>query len=250
MENRTMVEIKNLKKTFPGWDHPVLNGVDITVKKGDVVVILGPSGSGKTTLLRCINFLGKADEGQMTIGDMSIDFKTAKKKDIAAIRAKSGFVFQNYCLFNNKTALENVMLGLTVSRKVPKAEAERIAKEMLEKVGLGDRFDYYPSQLSGGQQQRVGIARAIALNPDVVLFDEPTSALDPELIGEVLGVMKGLAQDGITMIVVTHEMRFAREVSTRTLFLDGGRIEEDKPSKELFSHPESPRLISFLEKVL
>ena len=151
MENRTMVKIKNLKKTFPGWDHPVLNGVDITVKKGDVVVILGPSGSGKTTLLRCINFLGKADEGQMTIGDMSIDFKTAKKKDIAAIRAKSGFVFQNYCLFNNKTALENVMLGLTVSRKVPKAEAERIAKEMLEKVGLGDRFDYYPSQLSGGQ---------------------------------------------------------------------------------------------------
>ena len=250
MENRTMVKIKNLKKTFPGWDHPVLNGVDITVKKGDVVVILGPSGSGKTTLLRCINFLGKADEGQMTIGDMSIDFKTAKKKDIAAIRAKSGFVFQNYCLFNNKTALENVMLGLTVSRKVPKAEAERIAKEMLEKVGLGDRFDYYPSQLSGGQQQRVGIARAIALNPDVVLFDEPTSALDPELIGEVLGVMKGLAQDGITMIVVTHEMSFARDVANHVIFMEGGVIVEEGAPEQIFDHPQNERTRQFLRRIL
>ena len=250
MENRTMVEIKNLKKTFPGWDHPVLNGVDITVKKGDVVVILGPSGSGKTTLLRCINFLGKADEGQMTIGDMSIDFKAAKKKDIAAIRAKSGFVFQNYCLFNNKTALENVMLGLTVSRKVPKAEAERIAKEMLEKVGLGDRFDYYPSQLSGGQQQRVGIARAIALNPDVVLFDEPTSALDPELIGEVLGVMKGLAQDGITMIVVTHEMSFARDVANHVIFMEGGVIVEEGAPEQIFDHPQNERTRQFLRRIL
>ena len=250
MENRTMVEIKNLKKTFPGWDHPVLNGVDITVKKGDVVVILGPSGSGKTTLLRCINFLGKADEGQMTIGDMSIDFKTAKKKDIAAIRAKSGFVFQNYCLFNNKTALENVMLGLTVSRKVPKAEAERIAKEMLEKVGLGDRFDYYPSQLSGGQQQRVAIARAIALNPDVVLFDEPTSALDPELIGEVLGVMKGLAQDGITMIVVTHEMSFARDVANHVIFMEGGVIVEEGAPEQIFDHPQNERTRQFLRRIL
>ena len=249
MENRTMVEIKNLKKTFPGWDHPVLNGVDITVKKGDVVVILGPSGSGKTTLLRCINFLGKADEGQMTIGDMSIDFKTAKKKDIAAIRAKSGFVFQNYCLFNNKTALENVMLGLTVSRKVPKAEAERIAKEMLEKVGLGDRFDYYPSQLSGGQQ-RVGIARAIALNPDVVLFDEPTSALDPELIGEVLGVMKGLAQDGITMIVVTHEMSVARDVANHVIFMEGGVIVEEGAPEQIFDHPQNERTRQFLRRIL
>ena len=250
MENRTMVKIKNLKKTFPGWDHPVLNGVDITVKKGDVVVILGPSGSGKTTLLRCINFLGKADEGQMTIGDMSIDFKTAKKRDIAAIRAKSGFVFQNYCLFNNKTALENVMLGLTVSRKVPKAEAERIAKEMLKKVGLGDRFDYYPSQLSGGQQQRVGIARAIALNPDVVLFDEPTSALDPELIGEVLGVMKGLAQDGITMIVVTHEMSFARDVANHVIFMEGGVIVEEGAPEQIFDHPQNERTRQFLRRIL
>ena len=214
------------------------------------MVILGPSGSGKTTLLRCINFLGKADEGQMTIGDMSIDFKTAKKKDIAAIRAKSGFVFQNYCLFNNKTALENVMLGLTVSRKVPKAEAERIAKEMLEKVGLGDRFDYYPSQLSGGQQQRVGIARAIALNPDVVLFDEPTSALDPELIGEVLGVMKGLAQDGITMIVVTHETSFARDVANHVIFMEGGVIVEEGAPEQIFDHPQNERTRQFLRRIL
>ena len=250
MENKTMVEIKNLKKRFPGWDHPVLNGVNITVKKGDVVVILGPSGSGKTTLLRCINFLGKADEGQMTIGDMSIDFKTAKKKDIAAIRSKSGFVFQNYCLFNNKTALENVMLGLTVARKVPKAEAERIAKEMLERVGLGDRFDYYPSQLSGGQQQRVGIARAIALNPDVVLFDEPTSALDPELIGEVLGVMKGLAKDGITMIVVTHEMSFAHDVANHVVFMEGGVIVEEGTPEQIFDHPQNERTRQFLRRIL
>ncbi len=250
MENKTMVEIKNLKKTFSGWDHPVLNGVNITVKKGDVVVILGPSGSGKTTLLRCINFLGKADEGQMTIGDMSIDFKTAKKKDIAAIRSKSGFVFQNYCLFNNKTALENVMLGLTVARKVPKAEAERIAKEMLERVGLGDRFDYYPSQLSGGQQQRVGIARAIALNPDVVLFDEPTSALDPELIGEVLGVMKGLAKDGITMIVVTHEMSFAHDVANHVVFMEGGVIVEEGTPEQIFDHPQNERTRQFLRRIL
>ena len=228
----------------------MLNGVNITVKKGDVVVILGPSGSGKTTLLRCINFLGKADEGQMTIGDMSIDFKTAKKKDIAAIRSKSGFVFQNYCLFNNKTALENVMLGLTVARKVPKAEAERIAKEMLERVGLGDRFDYYPSQLSGGQQQRVGIARAIALNPDVVLFDEPTSALDPELIGEVLGVMKGLAKDGITMIVVTHEMSFAHDVANHVVFMEGGVIVEEGTPEQIFDHPQNERTRQFLRRIL
>ena len=159
-------------------------------------------------------------------------------------------MFQNYCLFNNKTALENVMLGLTVSRKVPKAEAERIAKEMLEKVGLGDRFDYYPSQLSGGQQQRVGIARAIALNPDVVLFDEPTSALDPELIGEVLGVMKGLAQDGITMIVVTHEMSFARDVANHVIFMEGGVIVEEGAPEQIFDHPQNERTRQFLRRIL
>lgn len=250
MESRNMVEIKNLKKTFPGCDYPVLNGVNITVKKGDVVVILGPSGSGKTTLLRCINFLGKADEGQMTISDMSIDFKTAKKKEIAAIRAKSGFVFQNYCLFNNKTVLKNVMLGLTVARKIPRAEAEKIAKEMLQKVGLSDRYDYYPSQLSGGQQQRVGIARAIAINPDVVMFDEPTSALDPELIGEVLGVMKGLAKDGITMVVVTHEMSFARDVANHVIFMEGGVIVEEGTPEQIFDHPENERTRQFLRKIL
>mgnify|MGYP001091278593 CR=1 FL=1 len=245
MENRTMVEIKNLKKTFPGWDHPVLNGVDITVKKGDVVVILGPSGSGKTTLLRCINFLGKADEGQMTIGDMSIDFKTAKKKDIAAIRAKSGFVFQNYCLFNNKTALENVMLGLTVSRKVPKAEAERIAKEMLEKVGLGDRFDYYPSQLSGGQQQRVGIARAIALNPDVVLFDEPTSALDPISTSKIEELAMELKKR-YTIVIVTHNMQQALRISDRTAFFLLGELIEYDDTEKMFSTPSQKKTEDYI----
>jgi L-cystine transport system ATP-binding protein len=186
----------------------------------------------------------------MTISNMSIDFKTVKKKEIAAIRAKSGFVFQNYCLFNNKTALENVMLGLTVARKVPRAQAEKIAKEMLQKVGLSDRYDYYPSQLSGGQQQRVGIARAIAINPDVVLFDEPTSALDPELIGEVLGVMKGLAKDGITMIVVTHEMSFARDVANHVIFMEGGVIVEEGTPEQIFDYPENERTRQFLRRIL
>ena len=243
-----MIEIRNLKKSF--GDNEILKGVDISVNKGDVVVVLGPSGSGKTTMLRCLNFLEKADEGQLTIGDVSIDFKTAKKKDIAAIRKKSGFVFQNYCLFNNKTALENVMIGLTVGRGVPKEEARAIAEKNLTRVGLKDRFDYYPSQLSGGQQQRVGIARAISLNPDVVLFDEPTSALDPELIGEVLGVMKELARDGITMIVVTHEMGFARDVANHVIFMDGGVITEEGTPADIFDHPKHERTKQFLKRIL
>ena len=243
-----MIEIKNLKKAF--GDNEILKGVDVTVEKGDVVVILGPSGSGKTTFLRCINFLEKADEGQMTIGDMSVDFKNVKKKEIRAIRAKSGFVFQNYCLFNNKTAVENVMLGLTVGRKVPKEQARETAIKMLDRVGLKDRYDYYPSQLSGGQQQRVGIARAIALNPDVVLFDEPTSALDPELIGEVLEVMKELARDGITMIVVTHEMSFAKDVANHVIFMDGGVIAEEGTPEEIFDNPKNERTKQFLRRIL
>ncbi len=243
-----MIEIKNIKKAF--GDNEILKGVDITVQKGDVVVILGPSGSGKTTLLRCINFLEKADEGQMTIGDMSVDFKSVKKKEIRAIREKSGFVFQNYCLFNNKTAVENVMLGLTVGRKVPKEEARKTAMKMLDRVGLGDRYDYYPSQLSGGQQQRVGIARAIALNPDVVLFDEPTSALDPELIGEVLEVMKELAHEGITMIVVTHEMSFARDVANHVIFMADGVIAEEGTPSEIFDNPKEERTRQFLKRIL
>ncbi len=206
-----MIELKIVIKKFGRL--VVLKGIDLTVKKGEVVVILGPSGSGKTTLLRCINFLEKADEGRMKLGETEIDLHKARKKEILDVRRKTAYVFQNYNLFANKTAIENVMEGLVTARKIPKEIALEKAKETLEWVGLGDRFDSYPSQLSGGQQQRVGIARAVVLNPEVILFDEPTSALDPELVGEVLEVIRRVADRGITMLVVTHEMSFAQEVA-------------------------------------
>ena len=243
-----MVELKNIRKKLGGVD--ILNGVDLSVEEGEVVVILGPSGSRKTTLLRTINFLAPADQGTITIDGLTVDSQKHHHKETLALRRKTGMVFQNYNLFRNKTVLQNITEGLTTVRKIPHEQAVETAMALLKKVNLENRASAYPAQLSGGQQQRVGICRALALNPKVILFDEPTSALDPELVGEVLGAMRAVAKSGITMIVVTHEMRFAREVSSRTLFLDGGRIEEDKPSKELFSHPESPRLISFLEKVL
>ena len=243
-----MIELKNVKKSFGHLK--VLQDVSLTVNEGDVVVILGPSGSGKTTLLRSINFLEKADEGSLTIGSTKVDLHSAKKKEILEVRRKTAMVFQNYNLFANKTALENITEGLITARKISKAEAEKRALEELKKVGLADRADYYPSQLSGGQQQRIGIARAVALDAEVILFDEPTSALDPHMVSEVLSVITRLAEQGLTMLVVTHEMRFAREVSSRTLFLSDGHIEEDKPSHEFFDHPESPRLVSFLNKVL
>lgn len=191
-----MLEIKNVHKSF--GDNEILKGVDIKVEKGDIIVILGPSGSGKTTLLRCINFLEKADKGTIDFDDIHTEFRTAAKHQINDIRKRTSFVFQNYNLFANKTALENVTEGLIIARKIPKQEAVERAKRALDKVGLSDRYDFYPSQLSGGQQQRVGIARAIAVNPEVILFDEPTSALDPELVGEVLNVMKSLAKEGAT----------------------------------------------------
>ena len=243
-----MIAVKNIKKSF-GSNH-VLKGIDLSLEKGDVVVILGPSGSGKTTILRCINFLERADEGQLTIGDMQVDMKHASSREILRLRKRTGFVFQNYALFANKTALQNVMIGLTVARKVPKAKAEQIAKEALDKVGLSEKYDFYPSQLSGGQQQRVGIARAVALNPDVILFDEPTSALDPELIGEVLNVMKQLAHEGVTMIVVTHEMSFARDVATNVIFMDGGVIVEQGKPEEIFDNPKEERTKQFLKRIL
>lgn len=243
-----MLEIRNVHKSF--GNNKILKGVDLKVDKGDVVVILGPSGSGKTTLLRCINFLERADQGTATFDDMTVDLHSANKKEVLAVRKRSAFVFQNYNLFNNKTAIENVAEGLTIGRKIPKEEAYKISREALDKVGLSDKYDSYPSQLSGGQQQRVGIARAVALNPDVILFDEPTSALDPELVGEVLEVMKGIAREGTTMIVVTHEMGFAKDVAKKVIFMDGGNIVEEGTPHDIFVTPKEERTRKFLRRVL
>ena len=243
-----MLKINNIHKAF--GKNEVLKGVDLNIDMGDVVVILGPSGSGKTTLLRCINFLEKPDEGHAVFGDTDVSLKTATKKQIHEIRQKVAFVFQNYNLFNNKTALDNVALGLIVGRKLPREEAYEISKKALDKVGLSDKYDFYPSQLSGGQQQRVGIARAIALSPDIILFDEPTSALDPELIGEVLTVMKKIAREGTTMVVVTHEMSFAQDVANRVIFMDGGVVVEEGEPKEIFTQPKEERTRQFLKRIL
>ena len=243
-----MLEVKNIHKSF--HDVEVLKGVDIEVDKGDVVVILGPSGSGKTTLLRCMNFLEKADKGTLSLDSRAVDLPKAQKKEIHDIRLNTSFVFQNYNLFLNKTALENVTEGLIIARKIPKEEAEKIGKRALDKVGLSDRYDYYPSQLSGGQQQRVGIARAIATNPEVIFFDEPTSALDPELIDDVLAVMKKLAQEGTTMVVVTHEISFARDVANKVYFMDGGVVVESGSPEEVIVNPSEERTKQFLRRIL
>ena len=243
-----MLKISNVHKSFK--KNKILKGVDLTVNKGDVVVILGPSGSGKTTLLRTIAFLETADKGELEFDEIKTSLSNAHKKTILDVRKKIGFVYQNYNLFANKTALENVMEGLVIARKVPKEEAKTIAEDALKKVGLLERKDFYPSQLSGGQQQRVGIARAIAYKPDVVLFDEPTSALDPELVGEVLSVIKALAKEGTTMIVVTHEMSFAEEAATQVVFMDGGVVVEKGTSREIFYSPKEERTKQFLKRVL
>ena len=227
----------------------VLRDVSLSVSKGDVVAILGPSGSGKTTLLRCVNFLERADAGELLFDDEKFDLNRASHRDIARIRQKTAFVFQNYNLFRNKTALQNVTEGLIVARKMKKADAEAIGRRLLDKVGLSDRCDHYPAQLSGGQQQRVAIARALATNPEIIYFDEPTSALDPELIGEVLNVMRQLAEEGMTMLVVTHEMNFARHVSNRVVFMEGGRIIEQNSAQEFFAHPKEARTQEFLAKI-
>ena len=240
----SVLEIKDIHKSFGSLN--VLNGVYLSVHKGDVIAILGPSGSGKTTLLRCINFLETADQGTMVFDEKEYDLASMHKNDIRDIRKKTGFVFQNYNLFANKTALQNVMLGLTSARKMDKKQAEKIGLEMLRKVGMEDRASHYPSQLSGGQQQRVAIARALATNPEIIYFDEPTSALDPELIGEVLNVMRELANEGMTMIVVTHEMSFAKEVSNHVIFMEGGKIIEQGTSKEFFENPKQERTREFL----
>lgn len=243
-----MLKVSNIHKRFN--DNEVLKGVDLHVNKGDVIAILGPSGSGKTTLLRCLNFLERADEGELILGDIATSFTKASKQDIIKIRKRTGFVFQNYNLIITKTALQNVMEPLLVVQKKSKEEARRIATEALDKVGLSNRYDFYPSQLSGGQQQRVGIARAIAVNPDVILFDEPTSSLDPELVGEVLGVIKKIASEGTTMLIVTHELSFAKEVANRVIFMDGGKIIEENDAQDFFIHPKNERTIEFLSRFL
>ncbi len=242
-----MVEVKSIQKSFGGTE--VLKGVDLKVEQGDVVAILGPSGSGKTTLLRCMNFLERAQSGQLIFDGRTYDLHKITKKEIAQIRRKTAFVFQNYNLFLNKTALQNVTEGLTIARKMDKAKAEEIARGALEKVGLSDRCDYYPSQLSGGQQQRVAIARALAVDPEIIYFDEPTSALDPELTGEVLTVMRKLAEEGMTMLVVTHEMGFARNVSSKVVFMEDGVVVESAPSKEFFENPRSERTREFIRLI-
>lgn len=240
-----MLEVRNVHKSFE--DREVLKGVDLRVNKGDVVTILGRSGSGKTTFLRCINFLEDADQGTTTLDQETFELAHVSRQDKIRIRRKTAFVFQNYNLFRNKTALENVTEGLIIARKMPKDQAVETAFQALEKVGLRDRAEAYPHQLSGGQQQRIGIARAIATQPELILFDEPTSALDPELIGEVLQVMKQLAQEGMTMLIVTHEMNFARQVSSQVLFMDEGVIVEQNPPDLFFDAPQQVQTQQFLK---
>lgn len=242
-----MLELRNIQKSF--GKTAVLRGVDLSVKQGDVVAILGPSGSGKTTLLRCINFLERADGGSMEFDGERLELHSASRRDIRRIRQKTAFVFQSYNLFLNKTALQNVTEGLIVGRKMPKPEAEAWGMEMLKKVGLEDRRDYYPVQLSGGQQQRVAIARALATKPEIIFFDEPTSALDPELTGEVLSVMRKLAEEGMTMLVVTHEMGFAKNVSNQVIFMEDGVIVERNDSKSFFQNPREERTRAFLRAI-
>ncbi|MDO4295912.1 MAG: amino acid ABC transporter ATP-binding protein [bacterium] len=243
-----MIAVKKIQKAF--GDNQVLRDVSLTVEKGDVVAILGPSGSGKTTLLRCLNFLERADGGELVFDGTHVLFAKAGRQEIAQIRKKTAFVFQNFNLFLNKTALENVTEGLIIARKMPKKQAEELGMRALDKVGLSDRYHYYPHQLSGGQQQRVAIARAIAAEPEIIYFDEPTSALDPELTGEVLDVIRELAAEGMTMLVVTHEMSFARNVSTKVVFMEGGVIVEEGPSKEFFEAPKEERTRVFLKRIL
>lgn len=242
-----MFKLTNVHKSFDKVE--VLKGITLNVEKGSVTAIIGPSGAGKTTLLRCINFLEKADSGFLDFDDIHIDLEKVSKKTMLEIRRKTAFVFQNYNLFANMTALENVMEGLVTARKVPKSEAKDRAMKALEKVGLRDKADFYPSSLSGGQQQRVGIARAIAANPEVILFDEPTSALDPELTGEVLSVIKQLAAEGTTMIIVTHEMTFARDTANHIIFMDKGVIVEEGRPSEIFTSPKEVRTQQFLQRL-
>lgn len=240
-----MIEVKNLKKDF--GKNQVLRGIDVSIEKGEVVVVIGPSGSGKSTFLRCLNLLEVPTDGTIVIEGEEI---TGKKANVNKIRQKMGMVFQQFNLFTNMNIMRNMCVAPVTVRKTPKEQAETRALELLRRVGLEEKAESYPQQLSGGQKQRVAIARALAMDPDIMLFDEPTSALDPEMVGEVLAVMKELAASGMTMVVVTHEMGFAREVGDRVLFIDEGVIIEENTPKELFENPQHPRTKDFLSKVL
>ena len=243
-----MITIKNVRKKFDNTE--ILRGISLNVEDGKVVAIIGPSGSGKTTFLRCINYLESPDEGVISVGGSRLKAGEAGKKDILELQRKTSFVFQNYNLFKNKTAIENVMLALTVVKKYPKKKAREIAEEMLDKVSLPrDRFNHYPSSLSGGQQQRIAIARALALNPEVMLLDEPTSALDPELVDGVLDVIRTVANEGITLIVVTHELSFAAEVADEVVFMDNGEIVEQGKANEVLRRPRELRTKTFLRSI-
>lgn len=241
-----MIDIKQVHKAF--GKNQILRGIDLTIERGEVVVILGPSGSGKSTFLRCLNFLERADQGEISIDHTTVKFNQARPTDILALRRKTAMVFQQYDLFLHKTALENVMEGLVIARKQPKDQAYDTALQLITKVGLLEKKDAYPHQLSGGQQQRVGIARALALNPEVILFDEPTSALDPELVGETLDVIKQVAQTGVTMIIVTHEMSFAYDIADRVIFMEDGVIVESGTPEEVFEQTKEERTKQFLAR--
>jgi len=243
-----MIKLESLSKHFGGT--VVLDGIDLAIEKGEIVVIIGPSGTGKSTLLRCLNFLEQPTAGKMTVGDLTVDVNRASRADILSMRRRTAFVFQNYALFSNKTALQNIAERLLVVDRWPRDKAYQRARQILEQIGLADKADAYPAAMSGGQQQRVGIGRAMATGAEVILFDEPTSSLDPEWVEEVLGLMKQLASERQTMMVVTHEMSFARDVADRVLFIDGGRIVEQGPPGEIFFNPKDPRTRDFLKKIL
>ena len=240
-----ILEIQDLCKSF--GDHEVLKGISTTIRKGDVLALIGPSGCGKSTFLRSLNLLEIPTSGHVLFEGTDM---TDKSVDINHVREKIGMVFQQFNLFPNMTIRENIMLAPVKLNKMTREEAEQKAMELLKRIGLSDKADAYPSQLSGGQKQRIAIVRSLAMNPDIILFDEPTSALDPEMVGEVLSVMKELAEDGMTMVVVTHEMGFAREVANRVMFINDGVIQEENTPQEIFEHPQSPRLQEFLSKVL
>jgi len=242
-----MISVRGLTKRFGSTT--VLDGIDLDIADGERIVVIGPSGTGKSTLLRCLNFLDRPDAGIIRVGDLEVDAVRATKAQILALRRRTAFVFQNYALFANRTARQNITEALTVVQKLPRAEAEARADAILRETGLADKADAYPAALSGGQQQRVGIGRAMALNAELMLFDEPTSSLDPEWVGEVLDLMRRVAKRRQTMLIVTHEMQFAREIADRVIFMDGGRFVEQGPSNQIFQSPQDTRTRDFLRRV-